>query len=278
MNNYIPIFEKFINNQNLFYFDRINEDNTQEGERQSLLLGTLRTDPDAVAEYANSKFSQPNPFYSPNKIPNGKWMPSDFGKSIIASLESLTVGNKKTTNHQGTGFGINLSAHPNYKPIEDGPNAIKEAFEQMDIFIEKELVDPFDKWIKKYKYVFNQNMADALFSFAYSTGPGRLESLTKGTSEPRGPRHEGILPAGMKLYVKGWSGLIKRREVESKLYIGQLTSKEQFINITGNTWYDYVSKKSNNVLKIINVENKAKVPEIPSTATPLNVQQPTSGQ
>jgi hypothetical protein len=272
MKEYIPIFENFNKKQDLFYFDKINEELSDEELLKELANPGPKRNAKEVTDYANKASVRLSVGSAKFEEPSHTWLPSELGKSVIASLEGFVSGNKNTTGHQATGFGINLSVHSNYKLIE--PGDYKGAFEQMDEFIKNELVAPFNKWVKYYNYVLNQNMADALYSFAYNLGPAKLESLTKGKSEPAGTpfRHEGILADGMSLYTAGKysDGLKKRRAVEVAMYDSLIKGKEDFWKFSSNSWYDYKDGKK--------YDKNKQIQEPPSTGSDANGQTPTSAQ
>lgn len=274
MKEYIPIFENFHKKQDSFYFDKINEEFSNEELLKEIENPGPNRNAEEVLKYANSNSVRQASGAAEFKSYTTEWIPSELGKSVIASLEGFVSGNKNTTGHQATGFGINLSVNSGYKLIE--PGDYKGAFEQMDKFIEEKLKSAFNKWVKNYRYILNQNMVDALYSFAYNLGPGRLESLTKGTSEPKGNpyRNEAILADGMSLYVAGKysDGLKKRRAVEVAMYDSLIKSKENFWKFSSNSWYDYKEGKK------YDKNRQTDTTETPSTGSDANGQAPTSGQ
>lgn len=155
----------------------------------------------------------------------------DLCYRFIATFEGYTEGVKKdelVTDREvyQTGFGVVVPKD------SSGVSSKAEAMDLLVKYCNQRITPKFREWVKKYRYVLNQNMINGLYSFAYNLGEGKLEKLTNGTSTPAGPRNEITLPYGMKLYTKasgkGNLGLKWRREAEVAMYNGEIKDESSF--------------------------------------------------
>lgn len=206
----------------------VNEEDTENSGGK--LLRTEIDGMDATDIY-NKLSKKDKTFILPSDGNINQMNADDLCYRFIATFEGYTEGVKKdelVTDREvyQTGFGV---------VVPKGSSGVSSKAEAMDLLVKycnQRITPKFREWVKKYRYVLNQNMINSLYSFAYNLGEGKLEKLTNGTSIPAGPRNEITLPYGMKLYTKasgkGNLGLKWRREAEVAMYNGEIKDESSF--------------------------------------------------
>jgi GH24 family phage-related lysozyme (muramidase) len=227
----------------------LNEDDT---EKNSLKL--LRTELDGMdaTDIYNKLSKKDNTFILPSDSNINQMNANDLCYRFIATFEGYTEGiqrDEAVTDREvyQTGFGL---------VVPKDSKGVSSKAEAMDLLIKycnQRITPKFREWVKKYRYVLNQNMINGLYSFAYNLGEGKLEKLTNGTSTPAGPRNEITLPYGMKLYTKASGstnqGLKWRREAEVAMYNGEIKDESSFNSFMS----------SRNKMKLISTSGDSKI-------------------
>ncbi len=116
-------------------------------------------------------------------------------------------------------IGYGATYYPYGDKVSMNDEAITEEYAEK---ILKEMLINYEDGVERYVQVeLNQNQFDALVSFSYNLGLGSLKSSTllkKINNNPCDPDIENQFKRWVKAGGKTLSGLVKRREEESKLY------------------------------------------------------------
>jgi len=116
-------------------------------------------------------------------------------------------------------IGYGATYYPYGDKVSMSDEAITEEYAEK---ILKEMLINYEDGVERYVQVeLNQNQFDALVSFSYNLGLGSLKSSTllkKINNNPCDPDIENQFKRWVKAGGKTLSGLVKRREEESKLY------------------------------------------------------------
>ena len=116
-------------------------------------------------------------------------------------------------------IGYGATYYPYGDKVSMSDEAITEEYAEK---ILKEMLINYEDGVERYVQVeLNQNQFDALVSFSYNLGLGSLKSSTllkKINNNPCDPDIENQFKRWVEAGAKTLSGLVKRREEESKLY------------------------------------------------------------
>ena len=142
----------------------------------------------------------------------------DAGMEMIKSFEGFRSAPYKCPAGIPTiGYGATFYTSGKKVTMADRPITIYEAESLLRFMLVS-----FEKYVDSYCVdTINQNQFDALVSFCYNLGPANLKSSTlikKVNANPNDPTIHAEFMKWTKAGGRTLSGLVRRREAESKLY------------------------------------------------------------
>ena len=144
---------------------------------------------------------------------------SQKGLDLIKEFEGLRLQPYKCVAGKWTiGYGHTQGVSGNTKPI---------TVQQAEDYLKQDLQN-FENYVNNKSYVpqtINQNQFDALVSFAFNLGQGNLKELCTA-NYPKGQKTVAHIAQEITLYNKAngkvCNGLVRRREKEKQLFLGQI--------------------------------------------------------